>query len=82
MARGEQWRVSHADPFPDCVLVTLDGIERANAGVRSTLIAPFDTIAPLAVRKPLRRKRDSTLRAALAVIASARPVREIGRAHV
>lgn len=75
MARGEQWRVSHADPFPDCVLVTLDGIERANAGVRSTLIAPFDPIAPLAVRKPLWRQRDSTLRAALAVIASARPVR-------
>jgi superfamily II DNA or RNA helicase len=74
-ARGEQWRVSHADPFPGCVLVTLDGIARANAGVRSTLIAPFDTIAPVAVKKPLRRKRDLTLRAALTAIASARPAR-------
>lgn len=74
-ARGEQWRVRHADRFPECVLVTLDGIERANAGVRSTLVAPFDTIAPIAVRKPLRRKRDSTLRTALAAIASARPAR-------
>lgn len=74
-ARGEQWRVSHADRFPGCVLVTLDGIERANAGVRSTLIAPFDTIATVAATKPLRRKRDSTLRAAFAAIASARPAR-------
>ena len=74
-ARGEQWRVSHADPFPGCVLVTLDGIERANAGVRSTLIAPFDTIATVAVKKPLRRKRDSTVRAAVAAIASARQAR-------
>ena len=46
-----------------------------NAGVRSTLVAPFDTIAAVAAKKPLRRKRDSTLRAALAAIASARPPR-------
>lgn len=74
-ARGEQWRVSHADSFPGGVLVTLDGIERANAGERSTLIAPFDTIATVAVRTPLRRKRHPTLRAALAAIVSARPAR-------
>jgi superfamily II DNA or RNA helicase len=74
-ARGEQWRVSHADPFPGCILVTLDGIERANAGVRSTLIAPFDTIAAVSAKKPLRRKRPATLRAALAAIAGARPAR-------
>ena len=74
-ARGERWRVCHADPFPGCVLVTLDGIERANAGVRSTLVAPFDTIAGVAVKQPLRRTRDATMRAALAAIAGARPAR-------
>ena len=74
-ARGERWRVCHADPFPGCVLVTLDGIERANAGVRSTLVAPFDTIAGVAVKLPLRRTRDATMRAALAAIAGARPAR-------
>ena len=74
-ARGEQWRVSHADPFPGCVLVTLDGIERANAGVRSTLIAPFDAIAMVSAKPPLRRRRDSTLRAALAAIVNTRPAR-------
>ncbi|MDO8680773.1 MAG: helicase-related protein [Acidobacteriota bacterium] len=74
-ARGEQWRVSHAEQFPGCVLVTLDGVEHANAGVRFTLIAPFDTIATVALKKPRRRKRDSTLRAALAAIAGARPAR-------
>ena len=74
-ARGERWRVSHADQYPECVLVTLDGVESANDGVRVTLIAPFDTIATVAVKTPRRRKRDRTLRAALATIAGARPAR-------
>ena len=74
-ARGERWRVCHADQFSGCVLVTLDGVEDANAGVRFTLIAPFDTIATVALKKPRRRKRNATLRAALATIAAARPAR-------
>ena len=74
-ARGERGRVCNAEPFPGCVLVTLDGIERANAGVRSTLVAPFDTITGVAVRKPQRRTRGATMRAALAAISGARPAR-------
>ena len=75
IARGEQWRVCQADQFRECLLITLDGVEPANAGVRSTLIAPFDTIAVVARKKPLQRKRRATLQSALATIAAARPRR-------
>jgi superfamily II DNA or RNA helicase len=76
-ARGEQWCVSHADQFPECTLVTLEGAEPANAGLRCKLITPFDALATVTPRKPGRRRRDSTLRAALGAIAGARPARGI-----
>ena len=72
-ARGEQWKVSSTDRFAGCAVITLDGAGASNAGVRSTLIAPFDTIAKVVSGKPLRRSRSSTLRIARAAIASARP---------
>ncbi len=69
--------MSQADQFAGCALITLDGAGPANAGLRFKLITPFDTLSIVTPGKPLRRRRDSTLRAALAAIASARPARGI-----
>ena len=48
-ARGERWRVIAAQPHADCTAVRLAGEGRTNAGVRLTLLQPFDRIRSLAV---------------------------------
>jgi superfamily II DNA or RNA helicase len=71
--RGATWRLTHAQRFDTCIVLTLEGRDRENAGTRLRVIAPFDRPRAAARRRLRRRPRRAVLSAALAAIASARP---------
>lgn len=56
-ARGDRWRVLEAASFADCTQVDLAGAGRHNAGVRRTLIAPFDRLEVVNIPSPSRLVR-------------------------
>src|SRR6476659_3071269 len=51
-ARRQRWRVVDARAYDDCQLITLSGLGPANFGVETRLLAPFDSIEPLAACLP------------------------------
>lgn len=71
--RGQIWTLIRAQPFEACTLLTLEGGERANAGERVRLVAPFDRPRSIATLKLCKRSRRSVLASALTAIAMSRP---------
>ena len=67
--RGERWRLTGAARHPACSVLTLE-----NASQRLRVIDPFDRPRAIASASLVRRPRRAVLRAALGVIADARPV--------
>jgi superfamily II DNA or RNA helicase len=67
--------VVKASSYDDCALVTLDGRDHTNRGVRARLLSPFDELKPEGEGTSLRRRSRPALAAsALAGLARARPV--------
>jgi superfamily II DNA or RNA helicase len=72
-ARGAQWRVRQTRTGETASLVTLEGLEPADAGRVSTLLVPVDCIRPVLDRAPVRRRRPRVVTSMLHAIACARP---------
>jgi superfamily II DNA or RNA helicase len=70
-ARGTKWRVVSTEPFDDCAVVTLRGIDHDNFGSDVCLVTPFDEIRAAAQRTtPVHTSRQAALRAAARAVSS------------
>ncbi|MGE0042708.1 MAG: DEAD/DEAH box helicase [Vicinamibacterales bacterium] len=72
-ARGAAWSVSHVEPGDGCAVVTLHGLDDANAGHTARLLSPFDRLRPSRAGRPCHAPRHRALAAAARSIALARP---------
>ena len=85
-ARRRRWRVVDARAYDDCELVTLQGVEPANAGRETRLIVPFDLIEPVQAAERVRLVRSARWRHAcrelLANAFSEAHLCAAGRAHI
>ena len=70
--RGETWKLTRAQQFEACAVLTLEGRDRSNAGDRLRVIDPFDRPRPIVSRRLRRRSRRAVIASALSAITSAR----------
>ena len=70
--RGETWRLARRQCFDSCAILTLEGRDRSNAGVRVRVIDPFDRPRPIASPRLRKVSRRTAIAAALASIAHVR----------
>jgi superfamily II DNA or RNA helicase len=70
--RGETWKLTRAQQFEACAVLTLEGRDRSNAGNRLRVIDPFDRPRPTVSRRLRRRSRRAVIASALAAITGAR----------
>ena len=72
--RRRRWRVTDIRAYERCQVVTLAGVEPANAGLERRFVAPFDVIEPVERRSRLTRvPRRLWRRACRALIATDTP---------
>jgi superfamily II DNA or RNA helicase len=71
--RGERWRLTGAQHFDACTVLSLEGCDRSNALERLRVIDPFDRPRPIATAALTCRPRRVVVRRALAAIHAARP---------
>ncbi|MGE0460364.1 MAG: DEAD/DEAH box helicase [Vicinamibacterales bacterium] len=72
-ARGDTWTIAEVRRFESCALVALEAAGPARSGHRTTLISPFDEIAPAPREKLSRRRRARVAGSVLGAIGRERP---------
>src|SRR4051812_47591814 len=74
IVRRTRWRIVDIRPYERCQVVHLLGIAPPHAGLERRVVAPFDTLQPLAARKgPRFARRPVWRRVCRALLASAGP---------